>query len=287
MFDRIVLPVDLTDVSHIGLLTAQNIATKFGSKVYLIYVIKHIKDIPFEIFKEEVEAIELLKDKLKKESESILSKYVLDLKEKNIEAEYHILEGDDVESILNFSKGVNADLIVMPSHKKTNVEIRAVGSVSLRVASKSSSSVLIVKQKHIQEIKNILVNYDFLPSSVNALEKAVNLARKFGSKITVLHVDNDEHHTHIKFIYQKLLQKKVNLLEEVKNQHKDLNMETLIIKGNPKEEILKVINSNNFDLIVMGRRNPIDKSRVFLGSLSLEVLKNSPISVLISRSNDV
>lgn len=286
MFDRIVLPVDLTDVSHIGLLTAQNIATKFGSKVYLIYVIKHIKDIPFEIFKEEAKAIELLKDKLRKESEKILSRYVLDLKEKNIEAEYHILEGDDVESILDFSKGINADIIVMPSHKKTNIEIRAVGSVSLRVASKYPSSVLIVKQKHIDDIKNILVNYDFLPSSVNALEKAVNLARKFGSKITLLHVDNDEHHTHIKSIYQKLLEKKVNLLEEVKNQHKDLNMETLIIKGNPKEEILKVINSNSFDLIVMGRRNPIDKSRVFLGSLSLEVLKNSPISVLISRSND-
>lgn len=286
MFNKVVLPVDLTEVSDIGLKTASEIGKRFGSRIYLLYVLEPVIDIPFEIFEEELYAIKSLKDSLRKEAESKLSDYVSKLKDEGIQAEYHIVEGDDVESILDFSKNISADLILMPSHKKTKIEIKAVGSVSLRVASKSSSSVLIIKQKPLSTINSILVNYDFLPSSKKALEKAVNLARKFGSKIVILHVDNDEHHTHIKSIYKKVLEKKISLLEEIKNQHKDLYIETLIVKGNPKEEVLNTINSGNFDLVVMGRRNPVDKSKIFLGTLSLEVLKNSPTSVLISRGYD-
>lgn len=285
MLDKILVPVDLTEVSELGISSAREIAKKFSSRVSLLYVLEPPKDIPFEIFEEEKEAINSLREKLKLEAENRLKDYAASLQAAGIQADYTVLEGDDTEAILDYCQKTEPDLLIMPSHRKTKVELQAVGSVSLRVASRSSKSVLIVKQKPLTEINNILVNYDFLPSSIVALEKAVSIAKAFGSKLTVLHIDNDEHHTQLKSIYQKVLEKKYKLLEEIKNKHKDVKVETILQKGSPKEEVLRMINRNGYDLVVMGRRNTADKSRVFLGSLSLEVLKNSPVSVLISRGN--
>lgn len=285
MLAKILVPVDLTEVSEVGVLSAKELAKRFATRIFLLYVLEPPRDIPFEIFEEEAYAIKSLREKLKSEAEERLKTYVKGLTSDGIEAEYSVLEGDEVETILDYSQKVGADTVIMPSHKKTKVELRAVGSVSLRVASKSPVSVIVVKQKPLKEVRNILVNYDFLPSSIKALEKATSIAKSFGSKITLLHVDNDEHHTHLKSIYNKVLEKKLNLLEDIKNQHKDINIETVLLKGNPKEEVLKTIEKGGYDLVVMGRRNPTDKSRVFLGSLSLEVLKNSPVSVLISRGD--
>lgn len=285
MLSKIVVPVDLTEVADIGISSAKELAKRFSSKLFLLYVLEPPKDIPFEIFKEESKAINSLLEKLKLEAQDRLQSYTHNLKNNGIEVESSILEGDSVETIIDYSHKVGADLIVMPSHQKTKIELHAVGSVSLRVASRFGKSVLIIKQKPLTDIKNILVNYDFLPSSMKALEKAIFLAKGFNSKITVLHVDNDEHHTHLKSIYQKVLEKKHNLLEEIKNQHKDIDIETVLLKGNPKEEVLNTVKKGNYDLVIMGRRNPTDKSRVFLGSLSLEVVRNSPVSVLISRGD--
>ncbi|MEZ0323794.1 MAG: universal stress protein [Hydrogenothermaceae bacterium] len=285
MLDKILLPIDLTETSEIGFETAKNLAKKLNSDITFLYVLEPIKDIPFEIFEEEREHLFQLKDKLKKQATQTLEEYTEKLKSDGIRASYIILEGDEVESILDFAQKNRIDFIVMPAHKKTKVEYKALGSVSLRVASKSPSSVLVVKQKPLSEIKNILVNYDFLPSSIKALEKAVYLAKIFSSSVEVLHVDNDEHYTHLKSVYQKVLEKKLNLLEEIKERYKDIEISTTLIKGNPKEEILKHINSNGYDLVVMGKRNPVNKSRIFIGSLALEILRESPISVLISRGD--
>lgn len=285
MLDKILVPIDLTEVADIGILSAKEFAKRFSSKLFLLYVLEPPKGIPLEIFEEESEAINSLTEKLKLEADARLQSYVNSLQSEGIKSEYTVLEGDDVETILDYSNRIGAGLLVMPSHQKTNIELQAIGSVSLRVTSKSPKSVLVVKQKPLTDIKHILVNYDFLPSSIKALEKAVLVAKGFGSKLTVLHVDDDEHHTQLKSIYNKVLEKKLQLLEDVKNQHKDVEIETVLIKGKPKEEILKMVQKGRYDLVVMGRRNPTDKSRVFLGSLSLEVIKNSPVSVLISRGD--
>lgn len=285
MLYKILVPVDLTEVSELGVLSAREIAKRFSGRVSLLYVLEPLKDIPFDIFEEEKEAIKSLRERLRTEAENKLREYATSLQTEGIQVDYKVLEGDDTEVILDYSQKIESDILIMPSHRKTKIELQAVGSVSLRVASRSLRSVLILKQKPLTEIRNILVNYDFLPSSIMALKKAVLLAKAFGCKITVLHIDNDEHHTHLKSVYQKVLEKKHKLLEEIKNEHKDIEVETILQKGNPKEEVLKMIDKNSYDLIVMGRRNVTDKSRVFLGSLSLEVLKNSPVSVLISRGD--
>lgn len=285
MLDKILVPVDLTEVSELGVSSAKEIAKRFSSKVFILYVLEPPRDIPSEIFEEEKEAINSLREKLRLDAENRLREYATSIQSDGIQVDYTVLEGDDTETILDYCQKIEPEIVIMPSHQKTVVELRAVGSVSLRVSSRSSQSVLVVKQKPLTDIKNILVNYDFLPSSIIALEKAVSIAKAFGSKVTVLHIDNDEHHTQLKSIYKKVLEKKYKLLEDIKNKHKDIELETIIQKGKPKEEVLKMINKNSYDLVVMGRRNTTDKSRVFLGSLSLEILKNSPVSVLISRGS--
>ncbi len=282
MLHNILIPVDLTETGKNAIDTAESFAKSFNSKVWLINVVENPK-IPFldEFPQEEKQAILSLHDKVKQKAEELLKEYSKQLKDKGIDVEYKVLEGDVVESILDFSEIINPNLIIMSSHQKSNVEIKAVGSVSLRVASKSKYPVLVVKG--LNKIQKILVSYDFLPSSQNALNFTISLGKVFNSKIIVFHVDNDHGFTHIKSILEKVKQQKAEKLQQIKNLYE--NLEVRMEEGNPSDTIIRNGIKENVDLIVVGKRQLPDIKRIFIGSTSYQILKDSPTSVLIYRGN--
>lgn len=284
MLRKILLPVDLTEVGKKAVETTGLLAKPFGSKVWLITVVENPK-IPFieEFPEEEKKAILSLHDKLKEKANQLLSQYTEQLKSEGLDVQYEVLEGDTVENILDFSERINPDLIIIPSHKKSDVELKAVGSVSLRISSKSKYPVLVIKGKGFDKIDKIVVSYDFLPSSQKALEFALSIAKTFNSKIIVVHADNDHGYTHIKSIVEKVRKHKAEKLQHLKNLY--TNLEVHMKEGNPASVIVNIATKENADLIVVGKRQLPDEKRVFIGSTSYQILKESPVSVLIYRGN--
>lgn len=284
MLHKILVPVDLTEVGKKAINTATLFAKKFDSKVWLISVVEKPK-IPFfeEFPDEERQAILSLHDKIKEKANNLLNEYRNQLKDKGINVDYQILEGDIVESILDFSEKINPDLIVMPSHQKSDIELKAIGSISLRVASKSKYPILVLKGKGLDKINKMIVSYDFLPTSQDALNFAISLAKPINSEIFVIHADNDHGYTHIKSIIERVKQHKVEKLQQLKNLYE--NLKVSMEEGNPSEVILNIAIKENADIIVVGKRQLPNERRVFIGSTSYQILKESPISVLIYRGN--
>ncbi|HEY9757099.1 MAG TPA: universal stress protein [Oculatellaceae cyanobacterium] len=70
--------------------------------------------------------------------------------------------------------------------------------------------------------------------------------------------------------------------EQVRKNPYITSVETKVVDGNPKTEILSVLASNRFDLLVMGSRRPSMQKMLF-GSISHALLLGSPCSVRISR----
>ncbi len=63
----------------------------------------------------------------------------------------------------------------------------------------------------------------------------------------------------------------------------DLEVNGLVVEGNPAEEILRRLEGGDYDLVVLGSRGRRPAGSLLLGSVSQRVLHGSPVPVLVYR----
>jgi nucleotide-binding universal stress UspA family protein len=152
----------------------------------------------------------------------------------------------------------------------------------------------------IPEIKKILYATDLSKNSSYAFYYAIQLARKFDAKITILHaiepipvyieayavsvaqrVEEEDREKTIIHI-QQLLQEFCRKVEtQMGSPCAVLVSNTLVRLSNPVEEILKVADEEKCDAIILGSHGKGFLKQAFLGSVSSAVLHRSKKPVLI------
>lgn len=139
--------------------------------------------------------------------------------------------------------------------------------------------------------KKILVPVDGSENCNNALMEAIKVAKMSGGEITVIHVypswgtvivDSKE------AIPEILKSEAEGILAQAEkiSRAEGFKVETLMVNGKEAQQIVKVANDQNFDLIVMGARGKNVIKEFFLGSVSSGVLKNASCPVLIVKCRD-
>jgi nucleotide-binding universal stress UspA family protein len=138
----------------------------------------------------------------------------------------------------------------------------------------------------------ILVGIDGSEASLQALKKAVYLARQLGSEITVISVIDEmkmpfsaefglwareSHENLIRNVLESLNSAIVNILDN----HPKMKIEARIEEGRPAKKITEIADAEGFDLIVIGRRGIGLVDRLVMGSVSSEVVHTSRTPVLI------
>ncbi|NIU01971.1 MAG: universal stress protein, partial [Nitrosopumilaceae archaeon] len=134
-----------------------------------------------------------------------------------------------------------------------------------------------------KKFKNILVPFDDSKNSQRALDKAIQLATDLNGKLTIIHVIS-YHKTVAKIVgpYKGRLVDSVNkfLNQAKKNAEKNkVKSSSKILYGNSAEQILKFMQKNKFDLIVLGRRGTSSITGNSLGSVSNALIQNSNVPV--------
>jgi nucleotide-binding universal stress UspA family protein len=152
----------------------------------------------------------------------------------------------------------------------------------------------------IPEIKKILYATDLSKNSSYAFYYAIQLARKFDAKITILHaiepipvyieayavsvaqrVEEEDREKTIVHI-QQLLQEFCRKVEtKTGSPCSVLVSNTLVRLSNPVEEILKVADEERCDAIILGSHGKGFLKQAFLGSVSSAVLHRSKKPVFI------
>ena len=139
--------------------------------------------------------------------------------------------------------------------------------------------------------RNILAAVDGSTESKLALRNAVELARATNARLTVLHVSTPGPGTlsatpagaavaaELPAAHEKTLREAVESIPD------DLPVTTLLRKGSAASEIVKVVREYDNDLIVMGSRGRGRASAALLGSVSHQVLHDSPVPVLVVHSS--
>ncbi|NPA52205.1 MAG: universal stress protein [Aquificae bacterium] len=293
VFENILVPVDFSQITDAVIKSAEFIAKNFDSTVHLLFVVEHLSPLVYvknlEIFFEpdEEEILQLAEEKLKEEALENLKMYQKKLEEKGIKTKILIETGDIVDTILDFSEENNIDLIIIGSHKKGLVNKLILGTVSEKIISKASKSVLVIKGTPLSQINKILCGYDFLPNSKEALEIAKQLAKKFNAIIRIIHGDADEPFAHFKGIYKKVLERKKIILNQIQKQMEKENivMDYEILREPPYEAIIDEIHIYQPDIVILGKRKTSVVKRLFIGTTASKVVKEANIPVIIVRRN--
>jgi nucleotide-binding universal stress UspA family protein len=140
------------------------------------------------------------------------------------------------------------------------------------------------------EVKKILWPTDFSGNAEKALPYVTSLTEKYQTEVHVLYVIEDlaYHHpwygefdrSHIDKIHEWEEKTAKKRLEQICSRHLEgcpMYVKHIAI-GDPAEEILKFLNKEKVDMVVMATRGR--KGQFDFGSVTERVLKNSPVPVV-------
>ena len=142
--------------------------------------------------------------------------------------------------------------------------------------------------------KKILVPLDGSTHSKKALERALQIAKKFDSKITLLHAYSTnlvpmpkeyaipEHSPRMIEISHEI---GANILADAKviAETEKIQVETILKRGHAVGVIIEACKNNNFDLIVIGARGLSTVKEILLGSVSHGVIRHARCPVLVVK----
>ena len=143
------------------------------------------------------------------------------------------------------------------------------------------------------EIRRILFATDFSEGSSNALPYAADIARQYGAKLFLVHVIYDVAksagwyvpHVSIDEIYNDMEKSaRAELEKSFVDEMKGLkDVEHVVLKGIPYEEISKFAGEKQIDLVVLGTHGRRGIDRMLFGSTAEQVVRNAPCPVLSVR----
>jgi len=132
--------------------------------------------------------------------------------------------------------------------------------------------------------EKILVPLDGSKLAEASLPYAEELARKIGSQITLISVllygsesDEDQYH----HLHQFYIQEMTKTMKQ-----KAIKVKSVIVIGDPAEQIVDYADKKNFDLIIMGTRGRSALKRWILGSVADKVVSSTSCPVALISSED-
>ena len=140
------------------------------------------------------------------------------------------------------------------------------------------------------EIKKILFPLDLTENSSKILPYVLSVSEKYNSQIYLLHVVQDlnkwgklyvPHPSMDKFQEEAIKNAEKAMDKICKNQLQSCpNFQKRVVSGDTVDEILKIIESESIDLLIMGTHGRKGLEHVIFGSVAENVVKKSPVPVL-------
>jgi nucleotide-binding universal stress UspA family protein len=192
----------------------------------------------------------------------------------------------------------NASLIVLGSHGATAAREVLLGGVAMRLLHEVSKPVLLFRLEAPEEsarkrseyanehlLAHILYPTDFSDTAELALRTLMEFAKAGAAKITLLHVQDEAHiGKHFRDKIEEFNRIDRLRLERVQSELRSAGVEDVSIEiacGSPTREIIRCSTEGDATMIVMGSQGRGFISEVFLGSVSHNVARQSPIPLLL------
>ena len=136
----------------------------------------------------------------------------------------------------------------------------------------------------------ILFPCDFSRNSSKILPYVLSIAEKYNSQVYILYVDELHEwgghfipHPSIDTLQKEALKAAEKAMDKICEEQLQScpNFQRKIVSGEPATEILKLIESEDIDMVVMGTHGRKGMEHAIFGSVAENVVKKSPVPVLV------
>ncbi len=274
---QIIIPVDFGEQSLIAVRQSYNMAKLTSSELTLLHVIDNdlMNALQSKIFtKSDLQEQHLagVKEQLEELANQIRQ-------ESGVKVNTRIMEGKIYDAIVDVSAEEDAGLIIMGTMGAVGLKKRILGSNASRVVREAVCPVITIKGKeHRFGIKHILLPLDLTKETKEKVNKAINIARMFGSVIHIVTIveSKDE------FINNKLTRQMDQVSEHIVEAGIQCTSE-FVKGGDVVDEILKVAERTQSDLIMIMTQQEVGFTDLFISSAAQEVINRSEVPVLSIR----
>lgn len=208
--------------------------------------------------------------------------------------ERSVRRGHAAEEILRAAEDRPADLIVLGSHGRSAIARFFVGSVAERVARHAPCPVLVARPRRA-EIREIVVGVDASDAASRAAEWLGHLPLLPGCEIRLVTVlPNMREISRECFMVTPPLAHRTMPFHEWQREKAQARLKNLaaglpgapvteLRSGDPDEELVNVALDEGADLIAVGSEEHKGAERFLLGSISENLVRRAPCSVLIVK----
>jgi len=280
--DKILLATDFSPAADRALEYALSLARHYGSHLYVTHVVT-IEGYPMVA----PDLAAAREQKYHQEAKDGMAKLVRSGRLTNVAHNIVIEEATLWPTIQRLIEKYGVKLVVAGTLGMGSVKKILLGSNAEQMFRQLSVPMLTVgpaapaEPEFVSEFEHILFATDFGPGAEKEAAFALSLAQEHKSKLTVLHTWTGPQHT-VGLQMDSILRQMKELVPETFGEQCQIDYR--VVYGKPVEEILRVRQETQADLIVMGAK----KRKNFAGHLphttAFEVASTAPCPVLTVRS---
>jgi nucleotide-binding universal stress UspA family protein len=279
---KILCPVDFFPASEAAVNYATHLAVNYDASIHLLHVIAPVAAGSYDYA---IDTTALMKS-MEEGATRKLDELAARVRSAGVRVETGISLSDVYAGIKSAVETVKPDLIVMGTHGRRGVERWFMGSTTEKMLRHSPVPLVTIsaageKSFGTPRFRRILVTTDFSEGTPDALAYAFSVAQENESQLTLLHVVHDVS-TEISGKYRE------SLLNGVRKQLDDLvpaearnwcDIDTRVESGVPYRIILRTLQDEKIDLLVMNIHGKGMLDRALLGSTAERVVRaaNCPV----------
>lgn len=274
---HIIVPVDFSEQSGIALSQSYNLARLTNADLTLLHVIDEAVFSSFlHIFSAKEDQEEVYRLGLQAKLDKLAAEVKL---ASGLDVKTRIEKGKIYEVVSEVAEELNASFIIMGTSGETSLKKKFIGSNAVRVISDAHCPVITIKGKnHRQGCNTIVLPLDLSKETKEKVNKCIEIAHLFNSKINVITVVN----TGDEFLVNKLQRQMDQVLEFITNHGLTCSGE-FIKHDDISEGVLEYAEKTNADLIIIMTQQELVWKEFFIGTESQQIINNSEIPVCSIR----
>ncbi|MDP2729333.1 MAG: universal stress protein [Dehalococcoidales bacterium] len=297
MLDKILVPLDGSELSELALPYAEELAGAFNSDVELVYVCepeeskyRHMH----QLYIEKIAAQVRIHIRAYPGREAGLAAKVKAV----------VLDGEAADEIIDYADKNDISLIIMVSHGRSGIMPWAMGGTAMKVIQRTDKSVLLARAGCPQAdagklFSRILVPLDGSDDGEAPLPYIKEITRKLESEVVLLQVVAPGQHVHtvggLDYILfpedevERTIAEARQYLEQAGKELADtkVTLKSEVKTGNAAQEIIDFADEANICLVAISTHEHSGAGRWTLGNVAHKILQAGHTSVLQVRAPGV
>ncbi|ABS28009.1 universal stress protein [Anaeromyxobacter sp. Fw109-5] len=205
-----------------------------------------------------------------------------------------VVEGEPFVELIRHARAVDADLVLVGAHARRTWRDGVVGTTVERIIRKGDTPVLVVKRPPRNAYRRAVAAIEASDAARRVLDLAVALLPSSGAKLTALSCFTVPFETEISGGVREVaartrreyLQERSAACQRLLSRIEALRTVTLelaVVHGDPRVEVLRRIERERADLLVLGTHARSGLAHALLGSTAEWLIRAAPCDVAVTR----